>query len=192
MQNMALEPQSGQSPASPNLERVIRLDLDGTTLEIPDVLIQAIINDNVPDLLKPNAAKGAKERVMRLTMKAAMRLFLGYLEGQIIDKHLPMPLPQIPTTDDGEEGDVLEYGVFYILGLGIGLLSKSDLHATTEVTDDGVVRVTGLTATPTGLVEATDLGSLSRRLGAGKDAQSGLCPGDVPLSGDGSDAPTAG
>lgn len=165
------------SPASPN-EQCVRLDLDGAMLEIPDSFLVKIISENMPDLLSANAARGPKERLMRLSMKGAMRLFLGYMEGVIVDKGLKLPLPAIP--DGDETFDALEYGVYYILGLGISLLSRTDLHAQIEVKDDGTLRVVGLSATPTELAESAEvrgiIGQLTdavRASGGGKDADSG-------------------
>lgn len=169
-----------QSPGRPS--NMIRIDLNGVMLELPDVLINQIIAEHLPDFFNSTATHTAKERVMRLTMKGAMRLFLGYVEGQIKEKQADMPLPMIPTDENGDEQDVLEYGVYYILALGLAILTRSDMHAEIEQQDDGTLRITRLTATTTDVVEAADIAGY---LGAGKDAQSGASQSAT------TDAPTA-
>jgi hypothetical protein len=139
-------------------------------VEVPDYLIADIINSNLPDLLKADGARTHKERAMRLAMKATMRLFLGYVEGQIKAKAANLPIPRVPVGDDGDEIDALEYGVYYILALGLAILSKSDLHAAVEETENGTLRVVQLTAGSTGLVEPTDVTGF---LSGGKDANAG-------------------
>lgn len=146
--------------------QAVRININGVVLEIPDYLIQEIIAKNLPDLIKPGAALGAKERVMRLSFKGAMRLFLGYMEGQIIEKGAALPLPQIPTADD--EMDVLEYGVYYILAMGLALLTRTDLYADAVEGDDGVLRVLRLAAGETHLDAAG-----TENPGTRRDADSG-------------------
>lgn len=119
----------------------MRLYLDDTPLVVDLDILAVALERQIPNFLMSGDGLDAKERALRLTLKAAMRTILATLDREIVRGALPLPRPVIE-----RRADPLAYGVNYLLTLLLLGLDSQDWQAAYVESEDGGLTLTGVAA----------------------------------------------